>query len=164
ISRTWKAGDEAHISLPMPVELVHANPKVKADVGRASLQRGPVVFCLEGVDNSGQVRNLTLPKSAGFTDSFEKDLLGGVTVVRGDALSVSRDEQGKIATKPMKFQAVPYCTWDNRKPGPMVVWLPESPELAELPGEEGAVSANGVRIRASHVNSSDTLAELNDGL
>jgi hypothetical protein len=114
------------------------------------------------VDNGGQVRNLTLPKDARFTDSFEKDLLGGVVVVRGDALTVSRDEQGKLVTKPMKFQAVPYSTWDNRKPGPMVVWLPESPELAELPGEEGAVTANGVRIRASHVNPSDTLAELND--
>jgi DUF1680 family protein len=163
ISRTWKAGDEVLLNLPMPVEVVHADPKVKADVGRAALQRGPVVYCLEGVDNGGQVRNLTLPKDASLTESFEKDLLGCVVVVRGNALAVSRDDQGKLASKPVKFQAVPYCTWDNRKPGPMVVWLPESPEFAELPGEEGAVSANGMRIRASHVNPSDTLAVLNDG-
>ena len=65
-------------------------------------------------------------------------------------------------TKPVKFQAIPYSTWDNRKPGPMVVWLPEKSELAELPGEEGAVTANGVRIRASHVNPSDTLADLTE--
>jgi hypothetical protein len=92
-----------------------------------------------------------------------KDLLGGVVVVRGNALAVSRGDDDKLATKPVKFQAIPYSTWDNRKPGPMVVWLPEKPELAELPGEEGAVTANGVRIRASHVNPTDTLADLNDG-
>ena len=46
------------LTLPMPVERVYADPKVKADVGRVALQRGPVVYCLEGVDNDGQVRNL----------------------------------------------------------------------------------------------------------
>jgi DUF1680 family protein len=163
LDRTWKAGDVVHLSLPMPVECIHADPKVKADTGRVALQRGPVVYCLEGVDNDGKVRNLVLPKDATLTNSFEKDLLGGVVVIHGEALSVSRDDDDKFVTKPVKFLAIPYSTWDNRKPGPMVVWLPEKPELAELPGEEGAVTANGVRIRASHVNPSDTLAELNDG-
>jgi hypothetical protein len=68
-----------------------------------------------------------------------------------------------LATRPVKFQAVPYALWDNRKPGQMVVWLPERPELAEIPGEGGVV-ANGVRIRASHVNPTDTLTALNDGV
>ncbi|HEY1861277.1 MAG TPA: beta-L-arabinofuranosidase domain-containing protein, partial [Gemmataceae bacterium] len=163
LNRTWKAGDEVRLSLPMPVERVHADPKVKADVGRVALQRGPVVYCVEGVDNDGKVRNLVLPKDAPLSASFEKNLLGGVEVIRGDALAVSRGDNDKLLTKPVKFQAVPYSTWDNRKPGPMLVWLPETPELAELPGEEGAVSANGMRIRASHVFSNDTLAELNDG-
>jgi hypothetical protein len=63
---------------------------------------------------------------------------------------VTRDkEDDERATRPVKFQAVPYSTWDNRQPGPMVVWLPEEPELAEIAGEEG-VSSNGVRITASH--------------
>jgi DUF1680 family protein len=163
LARTWKAGDIVRLNLPMPVELVHADPKVKADVGRVALQRGPVIYCLEGVDNEGKVRNLVLPKDAKLTSEFMKDLLGGVVVVRGEALAVSRGDEDKLMTKPVNFQAIPYSTWDNRKPGPMVVWLPEKPELAELPGEEGAVTANGVRIRASHVNPSDTLADLNDG-
>jgi hypothetical protein len=53
--------------------------------------------------------------------------------------------------------------WDNRKAGEMVVWLPEVPELAELPGEDGVLS-NGVRVRGSHCWPNDTLAALNDGL
>ena len=85
ISRTWKSGDVVRLNLPMPVERVYADSHVKADAGRVALQRGPVVYCLEGVDNNGQVRNLVLPKDAKLTTSFEKDLLGGVVVIKGEA-------------------------------------------------------------------------------
>jgi DUF1680 family protein len=163
VSRKWKSGDVVKLSLPMPVERVYADAHVKADVGRVALQRGPVVYCLEGVDNDGKVRNLTLPKDAKLTASFDKDLLGGVVVVRGEALAVTgADDDGKPKTESVKFQAVPYSVWDNRKPGPMVVWLPEKPELAEIPGQEGAVVVNGVRVRASHCNPTDTLEHLMD--
>jgi hypothetical protein len=162
IHRDWKAGDVVRLELPMPVERVYAHPKVKADVGRVAIQRGPIVYCLEGADNGGQVRNLVLPRDAPLTATFEKELLRGVEVVLGEALAVSRGDAGKLVTRKTKFQAVPYSTWDNRKPGQMVVWLPESPELAEVPGEQG-VKANGVLIQASHVNPTDTLAALNDG-
>jgi DUF1680 family protein len=158
----WKAGDAIELELDMPVERVHAHPKVKADVGRVAIQRGPIVYCLEGADNGGQVRNLVLPKDAKLTAAFEKDLLRGVVAVRGEGLAVTRGENGKLVTTKKKFQAVPYSTWDNRQPGQMVVWLPESPDLAEIPGEQG-VKANGALIQASHVNPTDTLAALNDG-
>ncbi len=161
VGRERKAGDEIELELDMPVERIYADPHVKADVGRVALQRGPVVYCLEGVDNGGSVRNLCLPKNAKLSAHFEKHLLGGVVVVTGDALAASRPEE-KIVTKPVKFTAVPYYAWDNRTPGPMVVWLAEDPEKAEIPGEEGAV-ANGIRIRASHLNPTDTLEALNDG-
>jgi DUF1680 family protein len=162
VSRTWNKGDVIRLELPMPVERIYAHPKVKADVGRAALQRGPVVYCLEGTDNQGQVGNLCLPRTAKLSAAFEKNLLRGVVVVRGEALAASRGKDDKRATHSVKFKAVPCCTWDNRKPGPMVVWLPESPELAELLGEDGVVS-RGVRIWASHCNPSDTLTALNDG-
>jgi DUF1680 family protein len=161
LRRTWQAGDVVQLTLPMPVERVHADPRVKADVDRVALQRGPVVYCLEGADNNGQVRNLHLPAAAKLTAAFEKDLLRGVVVIRGEALAVSRGDDERLTTRPVQFQAVPYATWDNRKPGPMIVWLAERPEVTEIPGEDGVV-ANGVRIRASHVNPTDTLAALND--
>jgi DUF1680 family protein len=133
ISRTWKADDVVDLTLPMPVQRVYADPHVKADVGRVALQRGPMVYCLEGVDNGEQVRNLCLPRSAKLAASFEKDLMGGINIVTGEALSVSRSGD-KLVSKSVLFQAVPYCLWDNRKPGQMVVWLPEKPELAEVAG------------------------------
>src|SRR5207248_1030054 len=109
IARTWKAGDVVRLSLPMPVERVYADPHVKADVGRVALQRGPVVYCLEGVDNDGQVRNLVLPPDATLKASFDKDLLGGVEVVKGEAETVTGlDDDGKPLVKPTSFVAVPY--------------------------------------------------------
>jgi uncharacterized protein len=168
LTRSWRAGDTVRLSLPMPVERVHAHPKVKANVGRVALQRGPIVYCLEGVDNGGRPRSLVLRRDAKLTAEFVKDLLGGVVVVRGDALAVSFDgsdelrRQNRYYARFVTFQAVPYSLWDNRKPGQMVVWLPERPELAEMPDEDGVLS-NGVRVRASHVNPTDALTALNDG-
>jgi DUF1680 family protein len=134
IARMWKTGDVVRLALPMPIERVHADPHVQADVGHVALQRGPVVYCLEGGDNLGHVRNRCLPPDARLTASFEKDLLGGVVVLRGEALEVSRNAEGKRVTRPVPFQAVPYCVWDNRQPGEMIVWIPERPELAEVSG------------------------------
>jgi DUF1680 family protein len=118
VGRTWKAGDMVRLHLPMLVERVYADPRVKADVGRVALQRGPVVYCLEGVDNGEQVRNLVLPRGSRLDAHWEKNLLGGVMVVTGQALAMAR---------PVNFTAVPYYAWDNRAPGPMIVWLAEEP-------------------------------------
>ncbi len=168
LARTWAPGDKVRLVLPMPVERVLADPRVKADVGRVALQRGPIVYCLEGVDNGGHPRGFVLRPEAKLTAEFVKDLLGGVVAVRGDALAVSFDgkapgEKGGYYARYTTFQAIPYSLWDNRKPGEMVVWLPERPELAEAPGEQGVLS-NGVRVRASHVYRGDTLTALNDGM
>ena len=164
IQRTWKTGDVVFLHLPMPVERVYADPRVKADVGRVALQRGPVVYCLEGVDNGGSVRNLVLPREAPLTASFAKDLLGGVVIVRGEARAISvREDKDELISKPVSFQAVPYYAWDNRAPGPMVVWLPEQMQLAEMWSGVSIVS-QGVRISASHVWPKDSLTAVNDGL
>ena len=172
LSRTWQPGDVVTLSLDMPVERVYADPRVKADVGRVAIERGPVVYCLEGVDNDGHVDNFILPREAKLDATFEPDLLGGVVVVRGEGLRLVIDEKDSVPetadarelpTQKVKFQAVPYYSWDNRAPGPMSVWLPESPELAELPGQTGEL-VNGIRVTASHCWPNDTVAALADGV
>ena len=107
------------------------------------------------------MRNLCLPREAKAAARFDKELLGGVAVLHGEALAVSRLDE-KLAIKPIAFQAVPYFAWANRQPGQMIVWIAEEPERAELPGEDGVIVA-GIRIRASHLNPTDTLEMLNDG-
>ncbi|MBI3922008.1 MAG: glycoside hydrolase family 127 protein [Armatimonadetes bacterium] len=131
IRRTWKDGDTAELTLSMPVERVVAHPKVLSDVGKVALQRGPIVYCLEECDNPN-VLSLRVPKQAKLTTRFDKRLLGGMSVVEGEAMSPSMTGwKGKLYTKaedvkikPVRFRAIPYFAWDNREPGAMAVWVP----------------------------------------
>ena len=152
----WKDGDTVELDLPMPVKRVKADPKVKADEGRVALQRGPIVYCLEAVDNGGRVTNLSLPPDAELKTEHRDDLLGGVTVVKGRALARGEDE-----TKPVEFTAIPYYAWDHRAPGEMAVWIPDDPKLAKPVPKP--TPANTARASASHVNPTDTLDALSDG-
>ncbi|MHB1036806.1 MAG: glycoside hydrolase family 127 protein [Pirellulales bacterium] len=109
--REWKAGDVIELDLPMPVRRMEAHPSVKTDGGRVALQRGPIVYCLEGVDNSGGVRGAVLARDPKLVAEHRGDLLGGVTVVKGAA---------KNGTT---LVAVPYYAWDHRAAGEMAVWV-----------------------------------------
>jgi DUF1680 family protein len=122
LNRTWKSGDVVELELPMPVQRVKANPKVQADLGRVALERGPIVFCLEGVDNKDECREFELPRESRLTAEYRPDLLGGVVVVQGKAVRLAAENK---PSEPVDFLAVPYYAWDNRAAGPMTVWLPE---------------------------------------
>jgi len=62
----------------MDVKRVTARPGIKQDEERVALQRGPLVYCVEGADNNGKALNLILSDKANFTTNFRKDLLEGV--------------------------------------------------------------------------------------
>jgi DUF1680 family protein len=130
MQRTWKAGDTVELSLPMEVRRVRSNDKVKADAGRVALERGPVVYCAEAVDNGGRVLNLVLPDDASLQASHRADLLGGVTVIEGQALALHPAEDGRsVVTRKQPFVAVPYHAWGHRGNGEMAVWLPRRVQL-----------------------------------
>ena len=78
IHRTWAPGDTVRLDLPMPVRRVVANPGVTADEGRQAIERGPIVYALEGVDNGGKVSDLTLAAGAALGHEFKPEMLGGV--------------------------------------------------------------------------------------
>lgn len=124
ITRTWRAGDEIVLNLPMPVRRIVAHEKVVADRDRVALQRGPIVYAAEWPDNpNGKVRNIVLPDSSAMTAEFRADLLNGVSVVKGRALGLSYDERGGLRKAEQPFMAIPYSTWANRGRGQMAVWL-----------------------------------------
>jgi DUF1680 family protein len=145
VDREWRNGDELVLDVEMPVHTVYADPQVTADLGKVALQRGPLVYCLEGVDNDGALDELALPRSATLETRFEPDLLGGVVTIRGDALRIISEpfkglvtsaegniglSQGLYFTEPpvyshSQFKAVPYFAWDNREEGDMAVWVRE---------------------------------------
>jgi DUF1680 family protein len=124
IKRAWQKGDVIDLNLPMPVRRVIAHEAVKDDAGKVALQRGPIVFCAEGVDNGGKVLNLMLPDNAKLEAEFHPDLLKGVVVLKGKAFAAARSADGKILSrKEQDFLAIPYYAWANRGPGEMTVWL-----------------------------------------
>ena len=133
--RAWKRGDTIELEMPMPVERVKAHPRVDADVGRITLMRGPIVYCLESADNGEGVRNLAIPPEAKLSAEYRADFLGGVTVVKGVAMTWETLGWGDSLylpfsrmprPKPVEFLAVPYFANTNRGPVDMLVWVREA--------------------------------------
>jgi DUF1680 family protein len=133
LDREWRPGDTVALDLPMPVERVRANPNVGHDAGRVALQRGPLVYCLEAADNNVPPQRILVRSDAPLDARFEPDLLGGVSVITGEALASDESAwQGHLygtqgeTLVPATLTAVPYYAWDNRAPGAMEVWLREA--------------------------------------
>jgi DUF1680 family protein len=121
VRRQWRPGDTIHLSLPLAIQRVRAHPSVEADAGRVALQRGPIVYCVEGADHKGRVKNLLLPRDTELVAQYRSDLLGGVTVLKGTAVRA-----GGRKDEPVEMLAVPYYANSNRGATEVVVWLPES--------------------------------------
>ncbi len=169
LRRQWRRGDVVELSLPMPVQRIKAHPQVEADIGRVALQRGPLVYCLEAVDNHGHTRNLVIPPEAPLQAEHRADLLGGVTVIKGPALALHRVAWPESLYLPSgsvpgvtntEFTAIPYFANANRQPGEMRVWMAETTSKAEpLPSPTVASLATP---SAPHCWQNDTVSALND--
>ena len=123
IERQWQKGDTIELSLPMPVRRVIAHPEVKADQGKVALQRGPIVFCLEGPDNDGKVLNLLIPDNTRIKAEYKPALLNGVMVLTGKAQVAKRMTGGGVVVAGTRsFTAIPYYAWAHRGLAPMTVW------------------------------------------
>jgi len=145
IEREWRADDCVELTLSMPIELVRAHPNVREDLGCVAIQRGPLVYCLEQVDNNVPpylvvppeevklanrvpLNRIVLPQDAKLEARFEPDLLDGVVMICGDAVhDLDSDDQlyrlAKEQRKCFKITAIPYFAWNNRKSGEMRVWI-----------------------------------------
>ena len=124
IRRFWKPGDEIVLTLGMPARRVLAHEKVLADRGKVALERGPLVYCLEGPDApDGHVLNLVLPDNAPLQSRFESNLLGGVEILHGSALATRRGAKGLITVERGRVvRAIPYYAWAHRGRSEMTVW------------------------------------------
>jgi DUF1680 family protein len=133
IKNTWKKNDVVEVNLPMDVRRVAANENLKDDLGKVALQRGPLVYCVEGIDNRGKASNILLPQQAVFTTTFKPDLLNGVTVLQTEVPVILVDEKGEnITTKKLRVTAIPYYSWANRGESEMMIWFPEQVKDIDL--------------------------------
>jgi len=134
IRRSWLAGDQIELALPMSVQLLEAHPLVEETRNQAAVRRGPIIYCLESIDlpNNVGVMNVTISSKAQYKDHFVEELLGGITIVETKAYALVREDWGKtlyrriIPQKPkaINIRLIPYYAWDNRGDSEMAVWMP----------------------------------------
>jgi DUF1680 family protein len=163
ITRKWKSGDEVTLDFPMPIRRVAGNEKIAATKNQVALERGPIVYAFEGVDNDGSVFDAALPANAKITPKHRADLLGGVTVLNiSKAQRVTLNEAGTRITKPAKLTAIPYAVWANRGLTPMAVWLAR--DAATARPVRPPTLASLARVTTSFARPGMNLAHLNDQL
>jgi hypothetical protein len=127
LNRKWKKGDVIELNFPMNVRHIVANDNAEDDRGKVALERGPVVYCLEGNDQAdGKVFNKYILNASEITAAYDANLLNGVVTLSGDAKQLQPD--GTI--KDVKFRAIPYSTWNNRGPQQMEIWVANTPSMA----------------------------------
>jgi hypothetical protein len=163
IHRTWRSGDTITLDLDMPIRLVRAADRVEPDRDRLAIERGPVVYCLEGVDHGGRVHNLVLPDEPDLKIERRPDLLGGIVAITGTALAMrAGEEEGDVRADPVELTAIPYYAWQHRGPGEMAVWIPTNPALARIAPEPTVASMS--RVTASYCYEADSPQAINDQL
>ncbi len=133
IDREWRKGDYVELSLPMDIQKVYGNDLLAENVGKVALQRGPLMYCAEAVDNSGKVSTLVLPAGGKLSVESRPDLLGGVVVLKGEATVPTIAQDGtSISTQVRSFTAIPYYAWAHRGEGEMTVWFPEKIKAIDI--------------------------------
>ena len=130
IARLWVKGDRVELDLPMEVKRIYA-PNLRMNAGKVALRRGPIVYCLEEVDNGSVLTDISLPRDAAFKSEFYPDLLGGIVAISSEALRRAQSSgEGLYTEQPprqisVSITAIPYYAWNNRGEGEMLVWIRE---------------------------------------
>jgi DUF1680 family protein len=138
INRNWKPGDVVTLSFPITTQLVAANPRVSEDTARVAISRGPMIYCMEGLDQengtalSDVLIRISAQEGKEFQDEYDAKLLDGVVVVHhnGAAHETSSADEGLYVpmsstpqkNRPAKLTMIPYYAWANRQPTTMQVW------------------------------------------
>jgi DUF1680 family protein len=135
ISRKWKKGDVIKVNFDMRPRLIEANPLVEEAKNQVAVQRGPIVYCLEGEDIEGgyRINDIAIPANIQFTE--QKMTISGheMTALEGEAVLVNQEkwdnqtlyrEVHPTAKKKVKIRLIPYYAWDNRGIQDMSLWLP----------------------------------------
>ena len=140
LRRRWSSGDVVNVKFGMTPQVIEASPRVVEDYGRVTVQRGPLVYCLEQLDQPEGVAlvdvSLDLRQQSGsqFHEEFQRDLLGGIVVLKHTG-AVTEKSSSRTAlyhryaadapkARQVELKFVPYYAWANRAATPMQVWTP----------------------------------------
>lgn len=132
IERDWQDGDAVTVDLDMAVQTWRANPRVRADLHKVAVQRGPIVYCAEGVDSGSDLHLIRVSEETNFQYRFATDRFGGVGIIEADAEKLEIEPQwdnvlyrqhAPATFSPVHITLIPYYCWANRGENEMLVWL-----------------------------------------
>jgi uncharacterized protein len=140
LRRRWSSGDAMRVKFNMAPQVIEANPRVVDDYGRGAVQRGPLIYCLEQLDQPEGVPlfdvslDLRQKASSHFHEKFQGNLLGGIVVLKHLGAANEKSTSGRrlyypytpnlTQTRQVELRFIPYYAWANRAPTPMQVWTP----------------------------------------
>ena len=136
IKRQWRTNDVVELILPMTPQLIVPDPNIEETRNQVAVKRGPLVYCLESIDlpKGTELSQILIPQDMQFQETFDKDLLSGITYLEGEAMRLSKVDGSNQLYKPLTPQLlekttirmIPYFAWSNRGLADMTVWLPLS--------------------------------------
>ena len=137
LQHDWKEGDYVNVSLPMDIHQVVSNENLKTNKGLCSYERGPLVYCAEGVDNGDKLDNLYIETGATGTASNAPSTMtalfkGGIQVLRMNGKSCTMDGSEVVASDKM-IRLVPYFSRAHRAATAMMVWIPTDASKMQQP-------------------------------
>ena len=136
VARRWSIGDVIRLELPMTARFTAGDPRLDAVRGAAAIERGPLVYCLESVDQgSRRLDDLVLDPASEPVAETDADVLDGVLTLRAAGRTRTRSAEPWWPYRPVRgaqpdrgepitLTAVPYFSWGNRGPGAMRIWIP----------------------------------------
>ena len=130
LKRCWKGTHEIRFEMEIKPRMVRANPKVRDNIGKTAVLRGPVVYCLEEEDNGPDLHCIQVTDKAVFKEEYRPDLLRGVVVLESVGRKQKTEEDRPLYSDSVeecyeekKLTWIPYYAWANRGPGEMMVWV-----------------------------------------
>lgn len=142
VGRRWKKGDVVELRLPMEARMVQANEKLTVDASKVAVERGPLVYCAEGIDNNGKTATIVLPATSRFETGYRGSLLNGVSVLTTTApvLEINR-EKTAVSTQQKAVTLIPYYAWANRGESEMTIWFPQKINDVDIIAAETTTAA-----------------------
>lgn len=159
LTRTWALGDSVLLSFPLQNIPVVSNPRVSDTYGKVAIQRGPLIYAAEQLDQGGSsLGDLSIRPLGPSTAEMKKDVLGGVVVLKfpgfiaeksnvEEPLYASLPASSSRAKRPVSLNLIPYYCVGNREPSPMEVWIPAAPSKTDLTSSGVGGDANGSVLR-----------------
>lgn len=132
LEQAWNEADVITVTYDVSFRYVRANPRVRNNIGKVCLMKGPWVYCLEEADNGSYLSSVSINTKEPAREVFDKELLGGILCasLKGKRIDYAEAGEelystGKPAYVEAAFRAIPYCCWNNRGRGEMLVWVRE---------------------------------------